>query len=423
MKKVLIISEIFAPQNSIAAIRLTKIAKYLSLAGYDIDVLTRIKTNTKTDRLLAHDLKYVNNIFFNDNSKLFSLIYLIYRKIDGKLSRIFSFWETSIIAYCLRFIMLELYQIEYSFRAQKLLKKIYNIVFSSFGPISGHLIAYKLKKKYPNIRWIADFRDPIFSRIGKPWKFKKYINKQWNMIIEKSDHVTGSTPQSILHSGYKRFHVLFNGFDKEDCFNITSEKRVKNDKLVFTYAGLIYKERARMIPVLFKIISELITEKIILKDKIQINCAGGYYQYFFAHAKEFELTNILVDYGVLERIDSLKLQKQSDFLLHLTWNTEDDQDVFTGKLFECFMLNRVILSFISGTRKESAVKELIHNARVGCCYQESHHETDYFLMKNFIISYIKSTDRERFYSQNNEIIEQYNWKNNIHNLINIIEGF
>jgi hypothetical protein len=422
MKKVLIISEIFAPENTIAAIRVTKIAKYLALNGYQIDVLTRKKKAQRRDRLLEYDLRYINNIFYNENSTLFSWIDVLYQKIDGRLSRIFKHWKRFSIACNIRFIMLELYQQEYAFRAKKIKPKFYDIVFSSFGPISGHLIAISLKKKFRDILWIADFRDPMLSNYaGITRTLKNYVKRQWNLIIHKADHVTGATFQSINLSESNTMHVLFNGFDYDDCKYINNKYEQNNNKLIFTYTGLIYEERARMLPVFFKIISEIIDERIIAKENIEINCAGGYSRYFFSSADKYGLADIIIDHGLIERIESLKLQKHSDFLMHLTWNKEDDQDVFTGKLFEQLMLNRPILSFIAGERKKSTVKELIHNARVGICYQESNHETDYILMKNFIITYINS-DRINFLSPNNEVLKKFDWKNNIKNLTTIIEG-
>lgn len=40
MKKILIACSIFAPDNEIASVKTTKIAKYLLKSGYDVEVIT-----------------------------------------------------------------------------------------------------------------------------------------------------------------------------------------------------------------------------------------------------------------------------------------------------------------------------------------------------------------------------------------------
>lgn len=63
MKNILIISEYFAPENIIAAIRPTKLAKYLKKTGkYHITVLTTIKTSKTRDSILENDLQFVDDL-------------------------------------------------------------------------------------------------------------------------------------------------------------------------------------------------------------------------------------------------------------------------------------------------------------------------------------------------------------------------
>lgn len=50
-QKVLIICNYFAPDHTIAAVRTTKIAKYLRQSGYEVEVLTERK-NGREDELL-----------------------------------------------------------------------------------------------------------------------------------------------------------------------------------------------------------------------------------------------------------------------------------------------------------------------------------------------------------------------------------
>ena len=61
MKKILIVSYLFAPYNTIGAIRPTKIAKYLTVQGVSVDVITGLPKNN-IDEKLKNDIKNVNKV-------------------------------------------------------------------------------------------------------------------------------------------------------------------------------------------------------------------------------------------------------------------------------------------------------------------------------------------------------------------------
>lgn len=61
MRKILIVSYLFAPENAIGALRPTKLAKYLSLKGNTVDIVT-ISTKTKIDEILVNDMQYPRKI-------------------------------------------------------------------------------------------------------------------------------------------------------------------------------------------------------------------------------------------------------------------------------------------------------------------------------------------------------------------------
>ena len=79
-----------------------------------------------------------------------------------------------------------------------------NVVFSSFMPYADHIIAWMLKRKFPQLIWIADYRDlhvePIYKNVLWP-DFQKKVEK---LILNKADVVTTvsdglSQKMSALH--------------------------------------------------------------------------------------------------------------------------------------------------------------------------------------------------------------------------------
>ena len=76
MKKILIICNYFAPDNTIAAVRITKIAKYLKRYGYDIVVVAENRQESIKDEILekdAEDIKVIRVANSNHVKKAFSL--------------------------------------------------------------------------------------------------------------------------------------------------------------------------------------------------------------------------------------------------------------------------------------------------------------------------------------------------------------
>lgn len=59
---ILVISYFFAPHTKIAAVRWTKLSKYLSEAGVSVDVITS-EAMGMTDELLLKDCSRLNKIF------------------------------------------------------------------------------------------------------------------------------------------------------------------------------------------------------------------------------------------------------------------------------------------------------------------------------------------------------------------------
>ena len=62
-KKILIVSPFFAPENSVASVRFTKIGKYLAKMGYTVDVLcSNMMAEFIEDETLKPDLKWFHRI-------------------------------------------------------------------------------------------------------------------------------------------------------------------------------------------------------------------------------------------------------------------------------------------------------------------------------------------------------------------------
>lgn len=100
-----------------------------------------------------------------------------------------------------------IYVIASFFKIRKLVRK-YNInyIFSSFRPFSDHFTVYLIKLCFPNLFWIADFRDhPINRSLKNVYcsRFQKRILsnilKKANLVLTVSNGITKNLPISGMH--------------------------------------------------------------------------------------------------------------------------------------------------------------------------------------------------------------------------------
>lgn len=80
MRKVLLVCNYFAPDNTIAAVRTTKLAKYMRQQGYEVTVIAEEKNDTITDSILKKDAENIH-VIWTKNSKGVLKIIAAYKKV------------------------------------------------------------------------------------------------------------------------------------------------------------------------------------------------------------------------------------------------------------------------------------------------------------------------------------------------------
>ena len=438
MNRILIISEYFAPINSIASIRATKLAKYLKLNNCYIGVVSRkLRANEQIDPLLQNDLEFVDEHLIVEESILARLISQLHRSknnftsinpsntkpglIKKIISRTFHLFMHDFKIYnnTLFFLINS-----YANRAAKHIEKLcinYDVVISSYGPFSCINLAYIAKCKNPEIFWIADFRDPLEI----DWTLQKrraFYSKLLDKVIQKANAITGVSDACIEEfnenfSGSKE--VIYNGNDKDDIKDI---KPVINTKFSFTYAGGLYTGK-RDLGVVFKAINELANEsKIDIKD-IEVNYLGNDSLIFYTQAEVYNLSEICNILGKVTRERSLQVQLNSHILLLASWNSTGATGSITGKFLEYMMINKPIICTITGNLPNSQLKQMIEMADNGVVWEEANDVMDYPILKKYIHDQYQKYKKglPLSFNPNNAYIEQFNYKNIAAKFINIIK--
>lgn len=449
MKKVLIITTGFAPQNRIGAIRSTKFAKYLVRHGYNVTIITpEISENDKVDNtLISSELDRMRVLRIPKGDLFSNILFPIRnRMLKEKSASTFIVQQKQTLLAKIKNIIvkygLEIYLLVESFGWQKQVKKTikkklkddnFDAIISSYPKVAAHKIALTLLSENKTNFWIADFRDPMIyetlnskSSYYRNAKLQKYFCENASAITYVTENMVKTLSEGI--SNNPKYHYLPNGFDEDDIKSIqTSTIRLQQEyQGVFkiAYVGSLYGGK-RDISILFKKIRVLIDMNKIDVNNIIFFYAGKDFNVLREQALQYKLDRILVDLGYVSREESLNIQDQSNLIVVNTWNTEKDQGVIPGKVYECFLLKKPTLAITNGTVPNSELGGMINKAGLGLAYNtmESNQDMDSELLTFLHKIYLSAVSEGNYYlSLNLEYINQFNYKNITNNLIEIIEA-
>lgn len=215
-------------------------------------------------------------------------------------------------------------------RARALGQK-WDVVVSTFGPYSTHLVAWRLRQQGLAGRWVADFRDlwtlnPYFTGLPVLKHVERALEK---LILRDADLVITVSPplaeqMRALHPATP-VRVVENGADVDD---FSDEPRpARGPKCTIIYAGTIYEGRRDPSPLLRALVR-------LESDAVEVIFAGpssAEVQRLIARAGAERYARVI---GLVPRAEALALQRGADVLLFLESRAPDAAGVLTGKLFE-----------------------------------------------------------------------------------------
>lgn len=373
MKKVLIISYSYPPSNAPAAQRPYAFAKYLDKTKYMVTVLTCSNQDSslgfdKTKDIRLKDVELVRTkswigkgaASFREGgmvskSEKKGFFKHIKKSIFKTLSSLITpdkaiFWLPS----AKNWIKNEMSD--------------YDIVITTSPVFSNHFLGRIIKKKNPNIKWVADFRDYHFlENLEYDNRFKNKLNKRWeNRVIQESDVVVfisnamkEAYAKMYSEASYK-MEVVYNGFDPEDYRNLEI-KNVASLPIKIFYAGSFYSGLRSPEP-LFIILDHLMANKLITKESVHVEIAGNI---------EISLVESLKKYTSFECLRILGRIPHSEVMQKLVgtsllWLIVGDKIThYSGvplKFFEYLAARRPILNFAPS---HAEVTSIIKNYSLG----------------------------------------------------------
>jgi hypothetical protein len=375
MKRVLLISWFFPPLRGIASLRAGKWAKYLPDAGYWPIVITAEKSvygdsdlPVEVPRGEVHEVPYFDPLMKarkrvlpppppvsgppkpSLDHRLRETVFRFGTRLAGPFesrgcltvpARMPGFYECWALS-CAHVVEEVLRRYGGEVRA----------MVSSSGPPASHLLALHVKRRHPEIRWVADFRDlwtqnPNFRGM---FPFTCLEGALERMVLSRADAVVTVSEglADALRPGCpSKVYVIENGFDEEDLDSIP-ETVSGTGIFTLVYTGTIYVSRQDPVP-LFAALKALLSQRIVQESRsIQVrflvtNRLGRDY-----------LEELVESYGLREAVrveaaiphrDAIGMQKGADALLLLERDpeTSNDQGVLTGKVFEYLAARKPIL--------------------------------------------------------------------------------
>lgn len=261
-------------------------------------------------------------------------------------------------------------------------------IITTGPPHSVHLIGHYLKE-LKKIKWIADFRDP-WTSIGYHKKLKlTVLAKQRHTELEKlvltnADKivVTSQTTLKEFRSITKQpIVVITNGYDTTLPEQVTLDKK-------FTISHIGSMLTGRNPENLWKVLSELIKENEIFKEKLVLQFIGVLSKDVLKSIENFGLKNHINVLGYVSHKEAIVYQQKSQILLLAEINSEETTGIIPGKLFEYMAAKRPIL----GVGPEDwEVATMVSESKTGAIFDYTSH----YQLKNVLLNWFHQYQEQK----------------------------
>lgn len=405
MKKVLLIAYHFPPVGGAGVQRTSKFVKYLRNFGWEPLVLSRDpgKMELRDHSLIKdipEDIKIWRTTAWDFN------VWPGLLKLPGKLIG--------------RKILIPDAERLWQLSARKTAAKIVrdgkvDLIYTTSSPYSAHLMGLHLKKLFPGIPWVADFRDEWMNNpylLDNPhckprMRIESSMERQ---VLETADCLITNTPfmlDNFINNHRElllenKFFTIPNGFDPED-FSEASVAAPNNIRFTITYTGALYGRRKP--DTFFAALSSLIRSGEIDKNTISVQFTGHFHIDRLKQQVEREGLQGAVEFSsYIEHDECIKRLTGSDCLLLIEGGGRGSEAFFTGKIFEYINAGRPILANIPFN---GAAAQVIRDTATGLVSDCDDVDTT---AANLLTFYKSWLHRNNEYSPNHEAISRYDRK-------------
>lgn len=380
--RILIISYFFPPFNAAGALRAGKMAKYLSLMGHDVRVLTatnqmlckNLPVEIEEERIIRSRWVNVNRIiafFLGGKEQIANKGYEEAKSLPNFLKKIGYFYKNY-----LNFPDAQIGWYPFAVREGKKLLDNWkaDIIWSTSPPPTALLIAKKLSSIY-KIPWTADFRDLWASNQNAELYYsqiRRILDRKLESSTLKSAKalITISEPLAdILGSKFKKkIKVISNGYDLSDYPSIKANPK-NNLKLNIIYTGTIFPKKEN-----YHSFFEAISLLKNFSQKINVDFYGRGSSLIQKIAIKYNLESSIGYHNIVPYHESLYLQTNADLLLLLIHDSEKEKGTLPVKFFEYIGAKKPIL-LVGCTN--GAAGDLIRSHELGLAENDPYKISDF----------------------------------------------
>ncbi len=239
-------------------------------------------------------------------------------------------------------------------------------LLSSFRPWSDHLVARRLKRKFPHLHWIADFRDvhadPVRRDVWWPALQRWWA---WKMLRD-ADEVWGVSEGQVrqLRALYPEATVRRNRLAELPPATTAPQ----TDRFTIVYTGSLYEWLHTLEP-LISSLNDLVASGEVEPDDIELVYRGkddALWKEFTAPLNQYIHCNTR---GYITPDAARKVQRNAQLLLLLSWTGEDYYGVLTAKLYDYLSTGRPILAIMKGPN-DPELETLLTETRTGAIFYD-----------------------------------------------------
>jgi len=358
-KKVLIITYYWIPSGGAGVQRWVKFAKYLRDFGWEPIIYTPENPEFPSidysfEKDIPSDIKIIKTPIWEP--------YNFYRKLSGKKNEPINAgfisenkkqsWKDKLSIWIRGNFLIpdpRRFWIKPSvkFLTNYLQENQIDAIITTGPPHSMHMIGLGIKKNFPNLPWLADFRDPwtnidFYKDLNLSFIADKIHHHQENEIIQNADCVLvvskGMKEEyELLHP--KNIQVISNGYDESD---VQAGKLKLDEKFSISHIGTL--NAARNPKTLWKILAKICFENQEFKTDLQIQLVG---KVDFSVINDISCLNLqdnLLKIDYLSHKEAIEMQQSSQVLLLLINQSGNAKGILTGKFFEYLAAKRPILA-------------------------------------------------------------------------------
>lgn len=218
-------------------------------------------------------------------------------------------------------------------------------LFSSYRPWSDHLVAWLLKRRYPHLHWVADFRDPHITgnldHVVLP-RLQRWFQRK---ILNRADRISAVSlgVAAEFASPHTHVEILRNGIPSAT----PPRPSLPNGPLVINYCGSLYPEKQNP-EALFRVLRKWLDMGKISQRDIRLDYTGRDGYWWNKWTAAYGLEDLGTVSGQVSLQESRNRIASASLNLVLSWSEPENRGILTAKLFECLAAPASILALVNG---------------------------------------------------------------------------